>query len=170
MGKLQELYTPFIFTSHLKFAATKEEFYMKQNTDSVKYSQYPNFYFSTLSSFKKTKTNTSNLYFRWNSTLSEECLYKTKVQSTTMVPYVVLLGHSKPGPAFSSCATRRSKQLSPRQLPRDGVKLLGLPSLPTEESSHMAQISHKSTHQHLHDEKLTAVSHTRMLLQKYFGL
>lgn len=53
MGKLRELYTPFIFTSHLKFAATKEEFYMKLNTDSVKYSQYPNFYFSTLSSFKK---------------------------------------------------------------------------------------------------------------------
>lgn len=165
MGKLRELYTPFIFTSHLKFAAKKEGFCMKLNTDSVKYSQYPNFYFSTLSSFKKP--NTSNLYFRWNSTLSKECLYKMKVQSTTMVPYVVLLGHSKPGPAFSSCATRRSKQLSPRQLPRDGVRLLGLPSLPTEESSHMAQISHKSTHQ---CEKLTAVSHTRMLSQKYFAL
>lgn len=54
MGKLRELHTPFIFTSHLKFAATKEEFYMKQNTDSVKYSHYPNFY-STLSSFKKQK-------------------------------------------------------------------------------------------------------------------
>lgn len=77
-----------------------------------------------------------------------------------MVPYAVLLGHSKPGPASSSCATRRSKQLSPRQLPRDGVKLLGLPSLPTEESSHMAQISHKSTHQHLHDERSWLLFHT----------